>query len=201
MKYLVGKTPRLRAQHNVVTWARLIAHLGASSADFDQLVLWCGDHPGGGKGFIRYCIGQGWLVGSGASDQPRVVGQEAHRIGSSDQGGGIYLAYPTSPALKPIYPGYKTLVNDRHTKVGKVESGFSDGQRRYLEVFDGEVCFRPLREVPLERLRQVEKRVLRELAERYKRVGRAREWFDTDDREAVASLVVSTIEEELARRL
>lgn len=50
---------------------------------------------------------------------------------------GIYLAYPTTPELKPIYPCYKTLVNGEHTKLGIARRSFQDRERQYIRTFQG----------------------------------------------------------------
>jgi len=99
------------------------------------------------------------------------------------------MAYPTSPVLKPIYRKLKTQVNDQHTKVGKTRDSFEKRAREYRNTFNQEVEFFPLIEVPLGYLDVVETAVLLEMGQRYTRVGRAAEWFDTTDREVIAGLV------------
>lgn len=112
---------------------------------------------------------------------------------------GIYLAYPTTTQMKRIDRNLKTRVNDCHTKVGKTSSSFKGREAYYKKVFDGEVRFEALAEVPRERMREVERNVLDKMSLRYARVGRAREWFNTDDRETVASIVRAAVVEVLAR--
>jgi hypothetical protein len=107
----------------------------------------------------------------------------------SPKGIGIYMAYPTSPAPKPIYRRLKTVVNDQHTKVGKTRDAFEKRAREYRNTFNREVEFVPLVEVALDYLDAVEAAVLLEIGRRYSRVGRAAEWFDTADRQAIAELV------------
>jgi Holliday junction resolvase len=109
--------------------------------------------------------------------------------GVSPKGIGLYMAYPTTAVLKPIYRKLKTLVNDQHTKVGKTRDSFEKRAREYRNTFNREVEFIPLVEVPLESLDAIEAAVLLEIGRRYPRVGRATEWFDTVDRDAIAELV------------
>lgn len=106
---------------------------------------------------------------------------------------GLYLAYPTTAELKPIYRGLKTCVNDRHTKVGQTRDGFGARGREYARTFSGKVRFLPLVRVSPEKLDDLEGAVLQALMARFERVGRAREWFDTADREAVAEIVLAEV--------
>ncbi len=69
-KYRIGKIPNIRVQHNERTWKIIeekLASLG--SASYEQLVIWCKshDHSAGGRGFVDYCIENGWLVLSKAN--------------------------------------------------------------------------------------------------------------------------------------
>ena len=112
---------------------------------------------------------------------------------------GVYLAYPTTSQLKRIDRNLKTHVNRCHTKVGKTSSSFKTRQAYYDKVFGGQIRFEPLVEVPRERMVEVEQNVLHKMGLRYSRVGHAREWFDTDDRETVASIVRDAVAKVLAR--
>ena len=103
---------------------------------------------------------------------------------------GIYLAYPTTPELKPIYPCYKTLVNGEHTKLGIARRSFHDRERQYMRTFQGEVLFHPVLEMAPAHLSEFEARVLAQLTQRYPKSGRAREWFHTAERQAIAELVM-----------
>ena len=206
--YRIAKTPNLTAPHNAATWNRLSSKLGDSSAEFDDLVRWCEshDHPGGGAGFVRYCIKNGWLVKSNASSDPiparsdrSLVERSATLRSARRHRIGVYLAYPTSSQLKRIDRNLQTRVNHSHTKVGKTSSSFQVRRAYYEKVFGGEVRFEPLAEVPPERMAEVEREVLHRLSLRYSRVGHAREWFSTDDREAIASIVRDAVAEVLAR--
>jgi hypothetical protein len=47
---------------------------------------------------------------------------------------GLYIAYPTTETKKPIYRGYKTLVNGSNTKVGVARSSFADRQKSYARI-------------------------------------------------------------------
>jgi hypothetical protein len=110
---------------------------------------------------------------------------------------GIYMVFPTSEALRPIYRGYKTHVNHRHTKVGIASTSFAARQRSYAGTFGPEVEFVPLVAVARHRLRSVEQQILESLSRRFRRVGDAREWFDTCDRELIASLVLDAVQSQV----
>ncbi len=112
---------------------------------------------------------------------------------------GVYLAYPTSETLKPIYRKLKTHVNSEHTKVGIASLSFASREREYKNTFQREVEFIRLAEVPVDRLAEVEAAVLLELGTRYARVGRAREWFQTKDREAIEVAVLEVVARVLQR--
>jgi hypothetical protein len=87
---------------------------------------------------------------------------------------GIYIAYPTTSELKPIYEGYKTRVNNSHTKVGKTVKSFLDREENYQTTFKNEVEFHPV--VILKKVEDldVEKDVINVLKVKYKKVGFAR---------------------------
>jgi hypothetical protein len=108
---------------------------------------------------------------------------------------GIYIAYPTSPILRPIYRGYKTLVNDQHTKVGIARRSFAEREKNYFVSFNKEVVFRPILELPREQLRNIERALIAELRNHHARVGRAREWFDTTDRDSLAQLIINIVDQ------
>ncbi|MEA1051904.1 hypothetical protein U5801_19135 [Lamprobacter modestohalophilus] len=102
---------------------------------------------------------------------------------------GLYIAFPTSPTLKPIYAGYKTLVNNQHTKVGIARDSFMARKQSYVGTFEGEVEFWPIVEVAREQLKGVEDQLLARLSQRYTKVGRAREWFNTTDRAEIRLMI------------
>ena len=106
---------------------------------------------------------------------------------------GVYLAYPTSEVLKPIYRKLKTQVNSAHTKVGITTQSFALREREYKNTFQREVVFMRVAEVPVSRIPEVETAILLELGSKYRRVGRAREWFKSSDREAIQAAVVSIV--------
>ena len=107
---------------------------------------------------------------------------------------GVYIAYPTTEVLKPIYRLLKTQVNSAHTKVGITTDSFAIREREYMRTFHGEVRFVPVIVVPATRLVVVEQALLRELCTRYSRVGRSREWFHTVDRDGIAQLIVEIVQ-------
>ncbi|EGV20154.1 hypothetical protein ThimaDRAFT_0830 [Thiocapsa marina 5811] len=107
---------------------------------------------------------------------------------------GVYLAFPTSAELKPIYAGYKTKVNDQHTKIGIARDCFEARKRSYVGTFDGEVEFWPIAEVNKESLKSVEDRILARVSRRYGKVGRAREWFNTTDRKEIRAMILALLQ-------
>ncbi len=104
---------------------------------------------------------------------------------------GVYLVHPTSYEAKPIYRGYKTVVDCHDTKVGITKSSFAVREAQYGRTFRSEVAFFPLLTVAPEQLVQLERLLLGELKARYAKSGRAREWFRTTERQAIAELVWS----------
>lgn len=112
---------------------------------------------------------------------------------------GVYMAYPTTEQLKPIYRKLKTLVNNSHTKVGITTQSFAAREREYQNTFNREVVFIRLAEVPVHLIPEIESAVLARLCSRYATVGRAREWFDTMDRESVRAEVLSVVDVSLSK--
>jgi hypothetical protein len=104
---------------------------------------------------------------------------------------GVYIAFPTSVTLKPTYRGHKTLANSEHTKVGIARRSFASRQRQYLATFRSEVAFFPILALPALLLPAFETEVLREVKRLYQKSGRAREWFHTTERQALAELIWS----------
>jgi hypothetical protein len=112
----------------------------------------------------------------------------------SPQAIGVYMAYPTSDVLKPIYRLLKTQVNIAHTKVGITIKSFGEREREYRRTFQNEVTFVRVAAVPLALIPVVEAAILADLGGCYSRVGKAREWFECADREAVLQRVLAVIE-------
>lgn len=102
---------------------------------------------------------------------------------------GIYIAYPTTPQLKPTYRGHKTLVNDQHTKVGVATKDFVSREDEYMRTFQSDVAFYPVLACDPSILPALEARILHAMRSRYPLSGTAREWFRTTDRQAVADLI------------
>ncbi|MCE7950060.1 MAG: hypothetical protein DYH18_03025 [Xanthomonadales bacterium PRO7] len=102
---------------------------------------------------------------------------------------GVYLAFPTCTTLKPTYPGHKTFVNSEHTKVGIARHSFASRERQYIATFQSEVAFFPVLALPAAQLPGFEAELLRQVRHLYPRSGRAREWFHTSARQALAELV------------
>lgn len=64
VRYVAGPTPEPTSSQNRASWGVVTAMLAAyGGASYDDLVAAVRqhDHPDGGKGFINYCIRQGWL--------------------------------------------------------------------------------------------------------------------------------------------
>ena len=111
---------------------------------------------------------------------------------------GIYIARPTSAVLKSIYraKNYKTKVNKEHLKIGITKDSFQSRSKCYYDNFDNEVEFIPLVAINRDVLKEVENKVLAQIKIEFNRVGRAREWFDTNDKNRIISILINTLEEE-----
>ena len=152
MRYKIGKTPRIRSDHNKETWQTLESKLTKSgSASFDQIVAWCKDHdhPSGGEGFIRYCIDSEWLVQSdkplntqvSTSTEKLTSNQKIVRASSDkSEDSGIYIALLHTQQLMPVtrdsrYVDTCAKVNKMNVKVGKAKS-FKTREKNYWKDFD-----------------------------------------------------------------
>jgi len=110
--------------------------------------------------------------------------------------GGVYIAFPTSETLKPIYRGAKTQVNCFHTKIGISKVSFLNRRSRYMNTFHGELVFTPLVKLLPVNMSSVEKKILQRLKlMNYNRVGNAREWFNTNDRKEVVNIIYAVLGE------
>ena len=111
---------------------------------------------------------------------------------------GIYIARPTSAVLKSIYraKNYKTKVNKEHLKIGITKDSFQSRSKCYYDNFDDEVEFIPLVAINRDVLKDVENKVLIQIKEEFKTVGKAREWFNTNDKNRIISILMNTLEEE-----
>ena len=108
---------------------------------------------------------------------------------------GIYIAIPTSAVLKSIYraQNYKTEVNNEHLKIGITKDSFQSRSKCYYDNFDNEVEFIPLVAINRDVLKEVEAKVLAQIKIEFNRVGRAREWFDTNDKQRIIKILISTL--------
>jgi len=108
---------------------------------------------------------------------------------------GIYIAFPTSRVMKSIYrpKNYKTMVNEQHTKVGITKNSFKSRRKGYIDNFDNQVNFIPIAIVHPDQLNKAETSILAVIREKYKRVGRAREWFHTQNRDDLVELILTTL--------
>ena len=111
---------------------------------------------------------------------------------------GIYIAIPTSAVLKSIYraQNYKTEVNNEHLKIGITKDSFQSRSKCYYDNFDNEVEFIPLVAINRDVLKEVEAKVLAQIKIEFNRMGRAREWFDTNDKNRIISILINTLEKE-----
>ena len=111
---------------------------------------------------------------------------------------GIYIATPTSNTLKSIYraQNYKTQVNNEHLKIGITKDSFQLRSKCYYDNFDNEVDFIPLVAIDRNKLKEIENKVLNRIKDEFTRVGRAREWFDTNNKARIISILISTLNHE-----
>lgn len=106
---------------------------------------------------------------------------------------GIYIAYPRSEKFKVAHAGPDTLVNRRHTKVGFAAESFLASAKTYRRAFDNRMQFIPLVEVALRDIPAVEKNVMTLMERRFRRVGGSSHWFDTQDRQAIITMIYSLL--------
>ena len=146
MEYKIGKTPKIRVNHNKQTWKKLEIELTKSgSATFDQLVFWCRDHehPTGGLGFVNYCIDNEWLIPksniSSINIHEKQSSQTSKQINSGHDS-GIYIAILLTEQYMPVtrdprYVNTCAQVNNQNVKIGKTKS-LLRRQQDYWKDFD-----------------------------------------------------------------
>lgn len=198
MKYRIGSRANPRTPRNRDTWSILEAALGPMGcATIDELVELCSrhDHPDGGKGFVRYCIRNGWLIESHRQpDTQNVLSKNITSKGIGLHDTGFYLAACTSRKLKQIDHNAKTKVNCEHTKIGITKQSFRVRKKYYLQIFGKDLIFKPIISMPPTNLTYAESSVRKALLDKYKTVGYSREWFDTANHQAIVELVIRTLE-------
>lgn len=109
---------------------------------------------------------------------------------------GIYIAYPTSSVLKSIFraKNYKAKVNNEHTKIGIAKDSFKARKSGYLSNFDNEVAFIPLVIISdIKELTRIEKLILSKILFEFSRVGRAREWFLTNNHKRIKEIIMQCV--------
>lgn len=107
---------------------------------------------------------------------------------------GIYIAYPTFKKLKPIYIDYQTKVNNKHTKIGKAENSFDERKKSYLSTFNSEVVFKPIVIITdIAKLREIEEHIRKNICLKFSKVGRSREWFDTDNHKQIIEIIKNSL--------
>lgn len=158
-KYKIGKVPNIRAPHNRRTWEIVEEKLcSLGSASYEQLVIWCKGHDqaSGGRGFVDYCIANGWLVLStvdpAVSPQRSPPSQPTNRsLGGRVNAGvsGIYIVLLHTEQLMPVtrdprYVHACARVNSKNVKIGKAKN-FEARKQNYSSDFDAHnVEFVPL---------------------------------------------------------
>lgn len=113
----------------------------------------------------------------------------------NDSATGIYLAYPRTEESRVDREGQWTLVNCKHTKVGFAAHSFRASSAQYRRDFDGNVKFMPLAEVPAQDLAEVEQALISKLSSRFPRVSCAANWFVTQDRQSIISMIYAQLTE------
>ena len=108
-------------------------------------------------------------------------------------GTGIYIAYPRSENVTQVTGGPGSGVNCRYTKVGTTADSFYASGRAYRRAFENQVKFMPLVEIPARHLPYTEEKILAAVAERFPRVGATPNWFDTQDRASIISLIYNLL--------
>ena len=68
-------------------------------------------------------------------------------------------------------------------------------RRNYLDNFDNEIEFIPITIIPLDKLMEAEHLILNAIHKKYKKVGRAREWFNTSRRQEIILIIIATLAE------
>lgn len=61
----LGRAPQHTARQNIKSWGVISAIMSAyGAADYDDLIAAVRqhEHPEGGKGFVDYCLRNGWLI-------------------------------------------------------------------------------------------------------------------------------------------
>lgn len=108
-------------------------------------------------------------------------------IGELHRAKGLYLTFSTSPTAA------------EHTKIGYAGKGFAERAQQYRSMFNNQLEFWPIIELPAYQLRGMELLVMDAMYERYEGVKNRRsgEWFVTSDRQAVKALVIQVVTDRL----
>lgn len=110
-----------------------------------------------------------------------------------ETGTGIYIAYSRSETLQVANTSPVALVNCRHTKVGFATDSFLASAENCRKDFGNRLKFIPLLEVSPRDIPGLQKNILALLDRRFSRVGAASNWFDTQDRQAIITLIYSLL--------
>ena len=111
---------------------------------------------------------------------------------------GIYIAFPTTSLLQSIYKpkNYKTKVNHLHTKIGITIDNFKNRSKCYYDNFGPEFIFTPLFIIEdNQEILSGEKKMLEAIKQKFKRQGRAREWFDTTERNLIINIMTQILKD------
>ncbi|MBK5970464.1 MULTISPECIES: DUF3553 domain-containing protein [Thiorhodovibrio] len=110
VRYRIRRVPRTTAAQNVRTWGILEQQLATvRSASYEQLVRWAKDHDHarGGRGFIDYCIDNGWLEAD--IPEPSVTRAGAEQPAAGNRGSSLIPDQDERPmAVADITPAGTT---------------------------------------------------------------------------------------------
>jgi hypothetical protein len=102
---------------------------------------------------------------------------------------GVYIAYPRAREFHVAHEGPDILVNNRYTCVGFTRDSFAASGEACRRAFSNRVKFIPLVEIDQEHIPQMKKLVLGTLAREFDSIGNSDHWFDTQNRQAIISLI------------
>lgn len=104
-------------------------------------------------------------------------------IGELHRAKGLYLTFSTSPSARAL------------TKIGYAGKGFAERAQQYRSMFNDQLEFWPIIELPAYQLRGMEMLVMDAMYERYEGAmsRKSGEWFVTADHQAVKALIIKVV--------
>lgn len=104
---------------------------------------------------------------------------------------GVYITYTKSETFESIFKqkNYKTEVNKEFTKFGITEKNFKSRKKCYTNNFGQDIVFLPIPVSDIVDLKDLEEQILEILGNKYKKAGRAREWFNTTERKIILQII------------